>query len=141
MRARMFGVVSLVIVGVAAFAAGWTMGQEKKSQRVYELRTYTTVPGRLPALHKRFSEHTLKLFEKHGIKNEMYWVPTEEDNKLIYVVSHDSREAADRSWRAFGMDPDWQKVRAASEAPDAGGKINEKVERVWMKLTDYSPGK
>ena len=119
MRSRMIGIVSLVVVGVAAFAAGWTVGQEKKSTRVYELRTYTTLPGRLPALHKRFADHTLKLFEKHGMKNEMYWVPTEEDNKLIYVVSHESREAADRSWRAFRMDPDWKK---ASAEPSASSK-------------------
>jgi hypothetical protein len=122
---------------MAAFAAGFSMGQEKKaSSRVYELRTYTTLPGRLPALNKRFAEHTLKLFEKHGIKNEMYWVPIEEDNKLIYVVSHDSREAADKSWKAFGSDPEWQKARDASEAD---GKIVAKVDRVWMTLTDYSP--
>jgi len=111
------------------------------TSRIYELRTYTTLPGRLPALHKRFAEHTLKLFEKHGMKNEMYWVPTEEDNKLIYLISHDSREAADKSWKAFGADPEWQKVAAASQTEEAGGKIVSKVERVWMKPTEYSPAK
>jgi len=133
----------VVVVGLVAFAAGWSIGQEKKANtRVYELRTYTTLPGRLPALNKRFAEHTLKLFEKHGMKNEMYWVPTDEDNKLIYVISHESREAADKNWQAFQADPDWQKARAASEAESAGGKILAKApERVWMKLTDYSPGK
>ena len=132
-----------VVVGLVTFAAGWSIGQEKKANnRVYELRTYTTLPGRLPALNKRFAEHTLKLFEKHGMKNEMYWVPIDEDNKLIYVISHDSREAADKNWQAFQADPDWQKARAASEAEAAGGKIFAKApERVWMKLTDYSPGK
>ena len=126
-------------VSLAAFAAGISMGQEKNvNTRVYELRTYTTLPGRLPALHKRFAEHTLKLFEKHGMKNEMYWVPEGEDNKLIYFVSHASREAADKSWKDFGADPDWQKVRGESEQD---GKIVEKVERVWMKPTDYSPNR
>ena len=98
MRSRIIFSVSAVVVALAAFAAGFSVGQEKKvNTRVYELRTYTTVAGRLPALNKRFAEHTLKLFEKHGMKNEMYWVPTDEDNKLVYVVSHDSREAADKS--------------------------------------------
>ena len=83
----------------------------------------------------------MKLFEKHGMKNEMYWVPTDpakKDNTLIYIVSHASQEAADASWKAFGADPDWQKARAASEED---GKIVEKVERVYMTATDYSPGK
>jgi len=142
MRSKAGIVASLVVVGFAAFAAGLSVGQEKKvNTRLYELRTYTALPGRLPALHKRFAEHTLKLFEKHGMKNEMYWVPTDpakKDNTLIYVVSHDSQEAADKSWKAFVADPDWLKARDASEAD---GKIVEKVERVYMTLTDYSPGK
>jgi hypothetical protein len=139
MRAPLSALCAVLVTGLIAFAAGFSVGQEKSvNNRVYELRTYTTLPGRLPALNKRFSEHTVKLFEKHGMKNEMYWVPTDEENKLIYVVSHDSREAADKSWKAFQADSDWQKARTASEAD---GKIVEKVDRVWMKLTDYSPRK
>ena len=130
---------ALFAATVAMLAVGLGSAQEKKvNSRIYELRTYTTLPGRLPALNKRFAEHTLKLFEKHGMKNEMYWVPTDEDNKLIYVVSHASREAADASWKAFQADPEWQKARTDSEKD---GKIVEKVERVWMKATDYSPTK
>ena len=146
MRSKLFVASSLVLVGLIAFAAGYSTGQESKTnQRVYELRTYTTLPGRLPALNKRFAEHTLKLFEKHGMRNEMYFIPTERaigqqatpvENTLIYLVSHDSREAADKNWKAFSADPQWKTAREASEA-DA--KIVEKVERVWMTLTDYSP--
>src|SRR6187431_3169886 len=113
MRSKLWG-VSFIGVGMAAFAVGYSAGQERKSSRVYELRTYTTLPGRLPALNKRFAEHTMKLFEKHGMKNEVYWIPTDpakKDNTLIYVVSHASREAADASWKAFGADPEWQKAR------------------------------
>src|SRR6266850_2561174 len=141
MRPNSLMKLSLVVVGLAAFAAGFSVGEEGKvTSRVYELRTYTTLPGRLPALHKRFAEHTLKLFEKHGMKNAMYWVPTDDarkDNTLIYFLSHESQEAADRSWKAFASDPDWIKVRDASEAD---GKILAKPpERVYMKLTEYSP--
>jgi hypothetical protein len=99
------------------------------------------LPGRLPALNKRFADHTMKLFEKHGMKNEMYWIPTDaerKDNTLIYVVSHDSQEAADKSWKAFQADPAWHAARDASEKD---GKIVMKVERVYMTMTDYSPGK
>ena len=142
MRAKLWIVVPVAFVGLAAFSAGLSIGEEKKvDTRVYELRTYTTLPGRLPALNKRFAEHTLKLFEKHGMKNEMYWIPTDaerKDNTLIYVVSHDSQEAADKSWKAFLADPEWHAARDASEKD---GKIVAKVEKVFMTRTEYSPGK
>jgi hypothetical protein len=139
MRSNFLGMLSLVAMGITAFAAGFSVGQENKvNSRVYELRTYTTEPGRLPALHKRFKDHTIKLFEKHGMKNGMYWVPTEEDNKLIYILEHESREAAEKSWNAFRNDPEWKKVAAASETD---GKIVAKVDRVFMKVVDYSPVK
>ena len=35
---------------------------------LYELRVYHMHPGRLPAIHKRFSEVTLDLFKDHGIE-------------------------------------------------------------------------
>ena len=135
--------ISIMAIGVSAFAAGVSVGQEKKAEpKVYELRTYTTLPGRLPALHKRFAEHTMKFFEKQGMKNGMYWVPTDEarkDNTLIYFLVHESQEAADKSWKSFGADPEWIKVRDASEAD---GKILAKApERVFMKLTEYSPSR
>jgi hypothetical protein len=132
---------AMFAVGLIGFAAGVTVAQEK-TNRVFELRTYTVLPGRLPALHKRFSEHTMKLFERQGMRNEMYWVPTDDahkDNTLIYLLSHESQEAADRSWKAFVADPEWIKVRDASEAD---GKILAKApDRVFMKMTDYSPSR
>jgi hypothetical protein len=142
MRSKLTVVLSVAVVGVVCFATGLAIGEEKKvNTRVYELRTYTTLPGRLPALNKRFAEHTMKLFEKHGMKNEMYWIPTDaerKDNTLIYIVSHDSQEAAEKSWKDFIADPEWHAARDASEKD---GKIVAKVERVFMTMTDYSPGK
>lgn len=129
-----------VLACTLAYFAGTSAGQEKKvNARVYELRTYTTHPGRLDALNARFRDHTLKLFEKHGMKNEMYWIPTDptlKDNTLIYVVSHESREAADKSWAEFRKDPEWIKARDASEKES---KIVDNVSSVFMTLTDYSP--
>jgi len=125
--------------GVWLSAADEPKKKEAAVPRVYELRTYTTVPGRLEALNKRFAEHTMKLFEKHGMRNEVYFVPTDPEkskNTLIYIVSHESKEAADKSWAAFRADPEWIKARDASEAD---GKIVEKVESVFMTLTPYSP--
>jgi hypothetical protein len=141
MRAKqvVLGAAAVMATGLMGFGAGVSIGQ-KNGPRIYELRTYTVLPGRLPALQKRFAEHTLKLFEKHGIRNEMYWVPIDDarkDNTLIYFVSHESKEAADRNWEAFYADPEWIKARDASEAD---GKILAKPpERVFMKLTDFSP--
>lgn len=110
--------------------------------RVFELRTYHTFPGRLDALHKRFREHTMKMFEKHGMTNVAYWTfqdsPAKE-NTLIYVISHASRAQAKANWAAFSADPEWKAIAAASEAD--GGKIVEKVESVFIDATDYSPMK
>lgn len=109
--------------------------------RVYELRIYTCNEGKLDALLARFRDHTCKLFEKHGIGNVGYWVPLDEENgsknTLIYVIEHQSREAAKASWKAFGADPEWQAARKASEA---AGKILAKApESIFMTPTDYSP--
>jgi NIPSNAP len=133
----------VLAVGIVAFCTGMSVGEVKKTNtRIYELRTYTTLPGRLPTLNKRFADHTMKLFEKHGMRNEMYWSPTDDarkDNTLIYVISHESQEAAEKNWKAFQADPDWIKVRDASEAD--GKILAQAPERVFLRLTDYSPGK
>lgn len=139
--------VALMTAVAVVFSAGNSAGEDApegdkaKSERVYELRTYYCLPGRLEALHTRFRDHTMKLFEKHGMKNEMYWTPTDpklKDHTLIYVISHDSAEAAKKSWEGFRSDPEWLKVRDASEKE---GKIVEKVESTYMSATDFSPGK
>ncbi len=111
------------------------------SERVYEIRTYTTHEGKLDDLHQRFRNHTMRLFAKHGMTNVGYWTPQDSaraHNTLIYILAHASRDAARRNWQAFGSDPEWQKVRAASEA---NGKIVSKVESVFLNATDYSPMK
>src|SRR6266545_2996473 len=80
--------------------------------RVFELRTYTTLEGKLDALKARFRDHTLRIFKKHGMENIAYWTPQDparSQNTLIYVISHESREAADKNWQEFRADPEWQK--------------------------------
>jgi hypothetical protein len=106
---------------------------------VYELRTYTTHDGELDDLHTRFENHTMELFEKHGMTNVMYWSPQDPDlseNTLIYLLAHDSREAAEESWNGFLNDEEWQKVYEASRVD---GPIVERVESVFMTKTPYSP--
>jgi hypothetical protein len=112
--------------------------------RVFELRTYTTVPGNLPALHTRFREHTMSLFARHGMTNLFYWqlLPDQKDseNTLIYLLAHDSEDAAKASFAAFRADPEWVTVKKASE-DKAGGSLTvpDGVKSVFMKPTDYSP--
>jgi hypothetical protein len=105
---------------------------------VYELRIYTTLEGKLPALLARFRDHTIRIFEKHGMENVGYWVPTDppkSQNTLYYILRHKSREAATASWAAFGNDPDWLKARKDSEVT---GKIVDRVESVFLSPTDFS---
>lgn len=136
-------IVLQTLAVAAVFAAGVWVGQERANAaaktRVYELRTYYTHPGKLNDLLARFRNHTTKIFEKHGMKNIWYGVPQDapaKDNTLIYLISHDSRESAKKSWDAFRADPNWQKVQKESEA---AGKINQKVESVFLDPTDFSP--
>jgi hypothetical protein len=103
---------------------------------VYELRVYYAAEGKLDALHARFRDHTTKLFEKHGIKNIGYWTPLDNpERKLIYILEHASRDAATKSWAAFGADPAWRKAAAESEK---NGRLVAKVERSFLQATDYS---
>jgi len=105
--------------------------------RVFEMRTYYAAEGKLDELHARFRNHTLALFEKHGITSIGYWTPIQNaENKLIFVLASPSREGRDASWKAFSADPEWQKALAASEA---NGKLVARMEQLFMKATDYSP--
>lgn len=128
--------VALSIISAAVVTP--PLAQAQSGGPVYELRTYTTIEGKLPALLARFRDHTVKLFEKHGIENVGYWVPADppkSQNTLCYMLRHKSRDAATASWEAFRNDPEWIKVRKESEA---NGKIVDKVESVFMSPTDFS---
>ncbi len=105
--------------------------------RCYELRVYTANEGKLEALNARFRDHTCKLFEKHGLTNVGYWVPSDKsDNRLIYVISSPNRSTHAKSFKAFLNDPDWKKAYAASTK---NGRLVAKIESTFMNATDYSP--
>ncbi|HJZ59130.1 MAG TPA: NIPSNAP family protein [Gemmataceae bacterium] len=115
-----------------------------KAARVFELRTYTATKGNLAALDARFRDHTIKLFEKHGMTNMVYWhlLPDEKgaDVTLVYLLAHESPDAAKKSFDTFRQDPDWVKARTDSETK-AGGSLTEKdgVKSEFLQPTDYSP--
>ena len=108
------------------------------SGRVFEMRKYYTLPGRLDALQARFRNHTTKLFEKHGMENVGYWEVTdgpEAGKVLVYILAYPSIDAKNAAWKGFRDDPEWKTVREESEKD---GKIVEKVESTILKATDFS---
>jgi hypothetical protein len=113
--------------------------------RVFELRTYTATKGNLGHLNDRFKDHTIKLFEKHGMTNVAYWNllkgEKDDDRMLIYLLAHKSKDAAAKSFATFRDDPDWKAAREASEKK-AGGSLTEPkggVVSEFLVPTDYSP--
>jgi hypothetical protein len=109
------------------------------SAKVYELRIYHVVPGKLDNLVARFRDHTHKLFAKHGIKSVAYWTALDEPVKsstFFYILEHPSRDAAAANWQAFQDDPEWKTVKAKSEE---NGKLVERIDSTFLTLTDFSP--
>jgi hypothetical protein len=113
-----------------------------KDSRTFELRTYYAHPGKLEDLHARFRQHTIRLFQKHGMTVVAFWAPTAPadaaGSTLVYVLAYPSDAAREVSWKAFAADPEWIAARDASER---NGKLVAKVDSVVMKATDYSPMK
>jgi len=111
----------------------------QSSKAVYELRIYHAAPGKLVELLARFRDHTVKLFDRHGMKSVAYWTPLEEpekSNTLIYILQHLSREEATANWKSFQDDVEWKSVKEKSEL---NGKLTEKIDSTFMALTDFSP--
>jgi NIPSNAP len=136
-----------ICVASALLATGYAAGrltpepvaEAAQAGRVFEMRTYVTNEGKLPALETRFRDHTIKFFNKYNMTSIGYWIPQDgpaAQNTLIYIIAHQSREAAKASWTAFQADPEWQKVANESQK---NGKIVAKVESVFLDPTDYSP--
>jgi hypothetical protein len=109
------------------------------SHRVFELRTYYVNEGKLTDLHTRFRDHTCQLLKKHGAELIGFWTPLDEKDgkgsKLVYLVAFPSREAADKTWKAFSDDPEWKRVYQESHK---NGVLVNKVDRLFLEPTDYS---
>jgi NIPSNAP len=109
-----------------------------EGNRVFELRTYTASKYNLGLLMARFRNHTVKLFEKHGMRNLIYWNQIGKDDQLVYLLSHKTTAAAKVSFDAFRLDPDWISAREASEKL-AKGSITTAVLSQFLIPTDFSP--
>ena len=122
--------ISLLSLSFLGFA-------KKPDTRYFELRIYYCHPGRLDALIQRFTNHTTKIFERHGMTNVGYWIPNKNDeNALYYILSYPNQAARDSSWKQFGRDQEWKEVAKKSEE---SGKIVAKVVSTFMNATDFSP--
>jgi uncharacterized protein YbaA (DUF1428 family) len=139
--------VESIFLGTTDWSPELDLEAEAKlnGERLFEMRDYTTVKGKLPELHRRFQKHTIDLFEKHGIRNLPYFAQlgkTEEDpideDTLLYFVVHEDEASRAAGFKAFGADPEWQAARDASEA---NGKllVEKGVKSTLLRATDYSP--
>ena len=125
--------LTLLCAGLFNFA----VEAKKADNRYFEMRIYYCHPGRLDALIERFTNHTTKIFVKHGMTNVGYWIPTNNtDNALYYILAYPSQAARDSSWKHFSSDPEWKVVSKKSEET---GKIVAKVKSIFMSATDFSP--
>jgi len=140
MRLLVYSFVLLMIgAGLGRFVDKATTLNAQANARVFEMRTYTAPDGKLGELHKRFRDHTMRIFQKHGMTNIGYWTPQDQpqsQNTLVYLLAYPSREAAKKSWDAFRNDPEWKKVASESQV---NGPIVSKVESIFLDPTDYSP--
>jgi len=137
---------SVSVLALVSFAAGSLitarlaqMNQVRAdSNRVFELRVYHSVPGKLPALELRFRDTASKLLAKHGLDAVGYWVPEDapaSNNTFIYILAHPSREEAKKNWAAMFADPGFKEMMKAEQAD----KLVEKVDSTYMHPTDFSP--
>lgn len=129
---------ALALMTAIASTIGLMAADTDSGKELYEMRVYYAAEGKLDDLHARFRDHTMRLFEKHGMKNLGYFVPEGEnpERKLVYFIAHADREARARSFKAFGSDPDWQKAAKESEK---NGRLVAKIEETFLQKTDYSP--
>jgi hypothetical protein len=104
---------------------------------IYELRLYRCLPGRLPALLKRFSEHTLRIWERHGIRQAGFWTTLvgESNHELTYLLAWESMAERETKWAAFMADPEWLAARAASEQD---GQIVQTLSNQFLAPTAFS---
>ncbi len=105
---------------------------------VYELRLYHAKEGKMDALKARFGDHTDAIFRRHNMKSIGYWSPEnapDSQNLFIYILEHPSRQEAEKNWAAFQADPEWQKVKAESEA---NGPLVDHIDHYFMYPTSFS---
>ncbi len=104
---------------------------------IYEMRVYRCLPNRLPNLLRRFNDHTLKIWERHGIRQAGFWTTLvgESNNELTYLLAWESLAEREEKWTKFQADPEWQAARAESEKE---APILQNVSNQFLQPTSVS---
>jgi len=104
---------------------------------IYETRVYRCVPGRLPALLKRFETITLKLWEKRGIRPVGFFTTLvgASNQELTYILAWESLAEREQKWTAFATDPEWLAARAKTEED---GQIVDNIVNQLLQPTAFS---
>jgi hypothetical protein len=104
---------------------------------IYELRIYSCIPGKLPALLKRFETKTLDIWKKHGIRPTGFWTVLVGDgnNDLHYLLGWESLAEREQKWTAFQADPEWHKARDDSEKD---GLLIANIKSALLRPTPFS---
>lgn len=133
---------ALAVVGLSCGVAGvaWGYAQQTREPGFYELRIYTTLPGKREALAARFGDYTTKIYERHGIRNVGYWLAASgehADRTFVYMRGYPSREARDERLTAAHADPEFHEVVTSVER-DLTTRLIESVQSLDLVATDYS---
>jgi hypothetical protein len=139
-RFSAFGIAVLAFAAGSLFTARLYRTEQVRADanRVFELRIYHTVPGKVPALQARFRDTVTKLFAAHDLKAVGYWAPEDapaSENTFIYILAHPNRDEAKKHWAALQADPGFKEVMK-SEQTD---KLVDKVDSTYMDPVDFSP--
>ena len=132
------GLIAVAFVAGVYVGGGVQAQAQRKPIRVLEVRKYTANDGKLDALVKRMREHEAGFFAKYGMTNVFHAVAADAPdsaNTYLYVLGHESREAATKEWADFRQDKEWPVFRAESEKD---GTILKKAEVTFYNVTDYS---
>jgi hypothetical protein len=140
-RLNRFGALSIVLVTLLAgelVAARLVLTSKVNadSNRLFELRIYHSVPGKLPLMESRFRDTTSKILVRHHLNVVGYWITEDaSDNSFVFLFAHESREEAKRNWEAFRLDPEFQEIVKAEQ----GERTLEKADTLFLRATDFSP--
>ena len=104
---------------------------------IYELRIYHAMPGRLPDLLARFQNHTLQLWEKHGIRQAGFWTTLigESESNLTYLLAWNSMADRQERWSAFLADPEWIAIKTETESD---GQLVQNISSELLTPTAFS---
>lgn len=134
-----------LIIALLSFAAGVLIMNSiahveqvrAAGDRLFELRIYHAVPGKLPVMESRFREKTSKILARHGLNVVGYWEttdPSPSENLFVFLLAHQSRDEAKKNWQAVIADPEFQEIEKAEQ----GEKTLEKAELIYLRPTDFS---